>query len=138
MKLDSIRLHTSKTGKNIEIPDGLKFKNIDESDKSYYISSHDGGVCQLKRVFEDEHGNQRYEHVYISGDTAPEGVLRLYYQPENVTNAIAAKKALEITYTPSFKGVRKYYNPQYNIANAGTYQTPVENKQGNNLSIISK
>ena len=139
VELDKIMLRGSKSGEKIEIPDGLRFKNIDSSDPSYYESSHDdNGDCCLKRVFE-ENGHKRYEPVYVSPQTAPEGVLRLYYQPDSVKADINRKHELEKKYTPSFKGLktRQYYNPQYNIAVSNPYSAPKQAKMGNNLSLVS-
>ena len=151
VELDKIMLRGSKSGEKIEIPDGLRFRNIDSSDPSYYESSHDGnGDCCLQRVFE-ENGHKRYESVYVSPQTAPEGVLRLYYQPDSVRAEIDRKHELEKKYTKPikqeennennvhFKGIktRQYYNPQYNIMVSNPYSNPKQEKLGNNLSLVS-
>ena len=71
--------------------------------------------------------------------TAPEGVLRLYYQPDEVKESIAEKHELEKKYTPSFHGMKKrtYFNPQYNIGVANPYSTPKNVQTGSNLSLVS-
>lgn len=136
VKLEKIMLKSSKTGEKIELPDGTKFKNIESSDPSYYESCHDdnGDIC-LVRKFENK---EKSEAVYITKETAPEGVLRLYHQPIEVEQSIKAKEALEKKYTPSFKGARQYYNPTYNIAVSNPYSSPKQVKAGESLSIISK
>ena len=136
VKLDKLMLQTYKTGTNFDIPENLIFKNVDETDPSSYKSKRDDkGNCYLQRVFDDG----RVEPVYISKMTAPEGVLRLYYQPDEVKESIAEKHKLEKKYTPSFHGMKKrtYFNPQYNIGVANPYSTPKNVQTGSNLSLVS-
>ena len=142
VKLDKIALQASKINTNLDLSEGLKFKNVDSSDPSYYETARDNdGNCFIQRVFE-KNGKKSYEPVYITKETAPEGVLRLYYQPEDVQKSIAKKRELEEKYTPnqslSFKGSREYFNPQYNIPVANTYKIQQEIKTGDNLSLVSK
>ena len=147
--IDKLMLRGAKSGEKLEIPDGTKFYNIESTDPSYYESAHDdNGDCYLKRIL-IENGNKKYEKVHIGAATAPEGVLRLYYQPDDVKAEINKIKELEKKYTPqtddtkkepSFKGlkVRHYYNPQYNIAVSNPYSQHKETKMGENISIVSK
>ncbi len=137
--IDKLMLRGSKSGEKIEIPDGLKFKNIESSDTTYYVSAHDdNGDCYLKRI-DEKVGNEKYPKIYIGKATAPEGVLRLYYQPDSVKAEIDRKHELEKKYTPSFKGLktRQYYNPQYNIMVSNPYSNLKQEKLGNNLSLVS-
>lgn len=137
LTIKNCNLQTSKTNTNFDIPTGLKFKNVDDTDKSYYETRRDdNGNCYLKRVFD----GGREDDIYIGPETAPEGVLRLYYQPEDVQKAIAEKKELENKYTvPSFKGLKKrvYYNPQYNISVSNPYSASKQAETGSNLSLVS-
>lgn len=136
LKLDSLMLQTKKTGTNFDIPEGLKFKNVDSNDDAYYETKRDDkGNCFIQRIC----SNEKDKAVYINNSTAPEGVLRLYYQPEEVKKSINEKKELEKKYTtPAFKGVKKrtYFNPQYNIGVAN-YQTSANVQKGANLSLVS-
>ena len=155
--IDKLMLRGSKSGEKIEIPDGLRFKNIEASDNTYYESAHDdNGDCYLKRV-EEKNGNKEYKKIYVGKETAPEGVLRLYYQPDSVKAEINRKHELENKYTKPikteehkeaeenkennvhFKGIktRQYYNPQYNIMVSNPYSSPKQEKLGNNLSLVS-
>lgn len=138
-KEGTLILQSTKTGTNLDIPEGLKFKNvfnIDDKDKTYYETKRDKhGNCYLEH--KDEHG--KAIPTYISKDTAPEGVLRLYYQPEEVKKSIADKQALEKKYTVAFKGMKKrtYFNPQYNISVSNPYSAPKQVQAGSNLSLVS-
>ena len=135
VKFDKFVIDGIKAGHKLEIPVDIEFKNIESNDPSVYKTAYDDkGNLILKRVMKDG----KEEGVYIGKETAPEGVLRLYYQPKEVEEEIAQKKELEKKYTPSFKGVRKYYNPTYNIAVSNPYSVNKSEKTGQNLSLVAR
>lgn len=131
--LDKITLQGKNDLSKIDLPDGVQFKNFDDTDPAVYETFHDeNGTPSIHRKI-----NGKYESICINSDTAKEGLLRLYYQPDEVKQTAENKKQMAV----SFKGLkqsREYFNPTYNIGVTNPYSAPKNKALGSNLSIVSK
>lgn len=124
--LDSIYLKTSK-GK-LSLPEGTTFRNINSKDTSLYKVCRNNDDYFIKRF--DNENDKNGKNINLNGETAPDGVMMLYYVPENV----------EKERTALINTRKEYYNPQVNIVNEKAYtgnSQPAEEK-GKNVDIISK